>query len=56
MINDPPFENTDPNVIKARLFNKGMKENASIFQHTQSWIVIAETITGNGDRAYEYFR
>jgi cellobiose phosphorylase len=56
MINDPPIEKTDPHVIKSRLFNKGMKENASIFQHTQSWVVIAETLVGNGNRAYEYFR
>ncbi len=56
MINDPPVEKTDPKVIKSRLFNKGMKENASIFQHTQSWVVIAETLTANGNRAYEYFR
>jgi N,N'-diacetylchitobiose phosphorylase len=56
MINDPPVEKTDPKVIKSRLFNKGMKENASIFQHTQSWVVIAETMIGRGDRAYEYFR
>ncbi|MFH1196209.1 MAG: N,N'-diacetylchitobiose phosphorylase [bacterium] len=56
MINDPPVETTDPGVIKSRLFNKGMKENASIFQHTQSWVVIAETLVGNGNRAYEYYR
>ena len=56
MINDPPVEKTDPKVIKSRLFNKGMKENASIFQHTQSWVVIAETLVGNGNRAYEYFK
>jgi cellobiose phosphorylase len=56
MICDPPVEKTDPKVIKARLFNKGMKENGSIFQHTQSWVVIAETLIGRGNRAYEYFR
>jgi cellobiose phosphorylase len=56
MINDPPVEKTDPKVIKSRLFNKGMKENASIFQHTQSWVIIAETMLGNGNRAYEYYR
>ena len=56
MICDPPVEKTDPHVIKARLFNKGMKENASIFQHTQSWVVIAETLVGRGNRAYEYYR
>ncbi|RPI00936.1 MAG: N,N'-diacetylchitobiose phosphorylase, partial [Ignavibacteriae bacterium] len=56
MICDPPVEKTDPQVIKARLFNKGMKENASIFQHTQSWAVIAEALVGRGNRAYEYYR
>ena len=56
MINDPPVEKTDPRVIKSRLFNKGMKENGSIFQHTQSWVVIAEALIGRGNRAYDYFR
>ena len=31
-----------------------IKENAGIFNHTQGWGVIAETLMGNGDRAYEY--
>jgi cellobiose phosphorylase len=56
MINDPPVEKTDPKVIKSRLFNKGMKENASIFQHTQSWAIIAEALIGRGNEAYDYYR
>jgi len=56
MICDPPIEKTDPNVIKARLFNKGMKENASVFCHTQGWAIIAETMLGRGGQAYEYYR
>jgi N,N'-diacetylchitobiose phosphorylase len=56
MICDPPVEKTDPKVIKATLFNKGMKENAAIFCHTQGWAVIAEAILGHGNQAYEYFR
>ena len=56
MICDPPVEKTDPKVIKARLFNKGMKENGSIFCHTQGWAIIAETILGRGELAYEYYR
>ena len=56
MINDPPVEKTDPNVIKSGLFNKGMKENASIFNHTQSWVIIAETLLGRGNQAYDYYR
>ncbi len=56
MICDPPVEKTDPNVIKARLFNKGMKENASVFCHTQGWAIIAETMLGRGNQAYDYYR
>ena len=56
LIVDPPFEKTDASVVKAPLFNKGMKENAAIFCHTQGWAVIAETLLGHGDRAYQYYR
>jgi N,N'-diacetylchitobiose phosphorylase len=55
MICDPPYEKADLNVIKAPLFNKGMKENGSIFCHTQGWAVIAETMNGNGKRAFDYY-
>jgi len=33
----------------------GYKENGSIFCHTNPWIMIAETMVGNGDKAYEYY-
>jgi cellobiose phosphorylase len=56
MICDPPVTEMDPKVIRARLFNPGMKENAAIFCHTQGWAVIAETLLGRGDRAWRYFR
>jgi N,N'-diacetylchitobiose phosphorylase len=56
MVVSPPYEKTDHRVVKASLFNKGMKENASIFCHTQGWAVAAETILGNGNQAYEYLR
>ena len=56
MLCDPPVKETDPKVIKAVLFNPGMKENASIFNHSQGWAVIAETMLGMGDRAFEHYR
>lgn len=55
MICDPPFVETDYTVMRAALFNPGMKENASIFTHTQFWAVIAETLLGHGDRAWSYY-
>jgi cellobiose phosphorylase len=56
MICAPPYIDTDFNVMRAALFNAGQKENAAIFTHTQGWAVIAETLLGHGEQAYEYFR
>ena len=56
VIVDPPYAKTDHRVVKASLFNKGMKENGSIFSHTQGWAIIAETMLGNGDQAFKYYR
>jgi N,N'-diacetylchitobiose phosphorylase len=56
MLSAPPFVKTDINVMRAVLFNPGIKENAGIFNHTQGWGVMAECLLGNGDRAYEYYR
>ena len=33
----------------------GYKENAGIFCHNNPWISIAETISGNGDKAFDYY-
>jgi cellobiose phosphorylase len=56
MLCAPPFIKADPEIMKATLFNAGIKENAGIFSHTQSWGVIAEVMQGNGKQAYDYFR
>lgn len=32
----------------------GAKENGGIFLHSNPWVMIAETIMGNGDRAFQY--
>lgn len=56
MLVTPPFVETSMTVMRAVLFNPGMKENGAIFTHTQGWAVIAETMLGHGDRAYCYYR
>ena len=56
MICDPPYIETDFHVMRAALFNAGLKENGAIFTHTQGWAVMAEAMLGHGDRAYKYFR
>jgi len=56
MLCTPPFAETNMSVMRAVLFNPGMKENGAIFTHTQGWAVIAETMLGHGDKAYSYYR
>ena len=36
-------------------YNKGTRENGSVFCHANTWAIIAECILGRGDRAYEYY-
>lgn len=40
---------------RALLFNPSTKENAGIFSQPQGWIILAEAMMGNGNRAFEYF-
>jgi cellobiose phosphorylase len=56
MLSAPPFVKISIDVMRAVVFNPGIKENAGIFNHTQGWGVMAECMLGNGDRAYEYYR
>lgn len=53
---DPPYTNSDYNIVRAQLMNPGLKENGGIFVHTQGWAVMAEAMRGNGNLAYQYLR
>lgn len=52
----PPFKNTPRKVMDGVVFNAGIKENGGIFNHPQSWAVMAECLLGHGDQAYDYYR
>jgi len=54
MLAAPPFVKASIEVMRAVVFNEGVKENAGVFNHTQGWAIMAEAALGNGDRAYEY--
>ncbi|MBN2049081.1 MAG: glycosyl transferase, partial [Spirochaetales bacterium] len=34
----------------------GYKENGAVFCHNNPWVIMAETLLGRGDRAFEYHR
>jgi N,N'-diacetylchitobiose phosphorylase len=56
MLCTPAFVKTSVDVMRAVVFNPGIKENAGIFNHTQGWGIMACCMMGDGDRAYEYLR
>lgn len=37
------------------LFNPSTKENGGIFSQPQGWIILAESLMGHGNKAFEYF-
>jgi cellobiose phosphorylase len=51
----PGFNGYDPKYGGVTTFPPGAKENGGIFVHPNPWAVIAETLLGNGDRAYRYY-
>ena len=56
MLCAPAFEHTPRHIMDGVVYNKGIKENAGIFNHPQAWAVMAECMRGNGDQAFEYYR
>ncbi len=56
VLNNPPFTAYKLNMGEITTYPQGYKENAGIFCHNNPWIVIAETILGNGDKAWDYYQ
>ena len=52
----PPYPHYDPAVGTCTLFGPGLKENGSVFCHTNPWLVVAEAMLGRGGRAFDVFR
>jgi cellobiose phosphorylase len=51
----PGFNGYDPNKGGVSTYPPSTKENGGIFLHANPWVMIAETMIGNGDRAFEYY-
>ena len=51
----PPFTRYYPHLGEISTYPGGYKENASVFCHTNPWVMIAETMVGNGDGALDYY-
>ena len=56
VLNNPAFTSYIMKYGEISSYPEGYKENAGIFCHNNPWIMIAETLAGNGDAAWDYFR
>jgi cellobiose phosphorylase len=56
VLNNPPYSQYHVRLGEISSYPEGYKENAGVFCHNNPWIMIAETIVGNGDRAFDYYR
>jgi cellobiose phosphorylase len=52
----PPYTTYRPELGEITTYLPGYKENGSVFCHNNPWVIIAETMLGNGDRAMQYLR
>jgi cellobiose phosphorylase len=52
---EPPYIDHYFDGALMHIFNPDTKENGGIFSQSQGWIILAESLLGHGDRAFEYF-
>lgn len=56
VLNNPPYAEYHLELGEISSYPPGYKENAGIFCHNNPWIMIAETVIGRGDRAFDYYK
>ncbi|MFN8379730.1 MAG: glycosyl transferase [Anaerolineae bacterium] len=55
VLNQPAYTSYHLELGEITSYPPGYKENAGIFCHTNPWMMIAETVVGAGDRAFDYY-
>lgn len=56
VLNHPAFTKYYLNMGEISTYPAGYKENGGIFCHNNPWIMIGETLLGNGNRAFDYYK
>lgn len=51
----PAYDGFDPAKGGVTTYPPGAKENGGIFLHANPWVMIAEVMMGNGERAFAYY-
>jgi cellobiose phosphorylase len=55
MLQQPAYSRYYIHLGEISSYPPGYKENAGIFCHNNPWVMIAETMVGNGDGAFDYY-
>jgi cellobiose phosphorylase len=55
VLQQPAYSRYYLNLGEISSYPPGYKENAGIFCHNNPWVIIAETMVGNGDNAHDYY-
>lgn len=56
VLQNPAYSTYYLNLGEISSYPPGYKENAGIFCHNNPWIMIAETVIGRGDYAFDYYK
>jgi cellobiose phosphorylase len=56
MLLQPAFTTYHVELGEISTYPPGYKENASVFCHTNPWVMIAAAMAGDGDAAFDYYR
>ena len=56
MLLQPAFTTYRAELGEISSYPPGYKENAGVFCHTNPWVMIAETMVGDGDAAFDYYK
>jgi cellobiose phosphorylase len=56
VLNTPAYTRYHVELGEVSSYPPGYKENGGIFCHNNPWVVIAETVMGRGERAFEYWK
>jgi cellobiose phosphorylase len=54
-LSTPGYSGFDPSKGGISTYPPGAKENGGIFLHANPWVIIAETLVANGERAFQYY-
>jgi len=55
VLQQPAYSTYDPKLGEVTSYPPGVKENAGIFSHNNTWIHLGWCLLGDGDRALEYY-